>query len=86
VRHLTFAAATDPSQAIEFLRHCDRLWQKAAAFPLAISLKATGEVIGIIEPRPGDHGIQLGYVLRRSACNNGYMTEAVDAVTASALS
>lgn len=79
-RHLTFPPANEVEQATTFLERCARAWQEGVAWPLAITLKGVGDLIGVIEPRPTDHGIEVGYVLRRSAWNNGYMTEALRAV------
>lgn len=79
-RHLTFPPATDPQQASDFLERCARVWSEQQAFPLALTLRESNRMIGMIEPRPTEHGIEVGYVLRRSAWNNGYMTEALRAV------
>ena len=57
------------------------MWHDGDSFPLAITTKSGGENIGMIEPRPTEHGVEVGFVLRRSAWNNGFMTEALEAVT-----
>jgi RimJ/RimL family protein N-acetyltransferase len=36
----------------------------------------------MLDVRPGPHGVELGYVLGRANWNHGYMTEAVQTVTA----
>ena len=84
-RHLTFPTSTDLADAVRFLDRCEQVWSQATAFPWAITLRDHDELLGLIEARPTDHGIELGYVLRRWAWGNGYMTEAVDAVSQWAL-
>ena len=71
-RYLTFPPAHDVRQAQAFLERCARAWQDGASFPLAITKKSGGEMIGMIETRPTGHGVEVGYVLGRSAWNNGF--------------
>lgn len=84
-RYLTFPTATDVSQAEEFLRRCDRVWEAGDAFPMAVTLRGNDHLIGMVEPRPTDHGVELGYVLQRSSWGHGFMTEAVRGVVEWAL-
>jgi ribosomal-protein-alanine N-acetyltransferase len=79
-RFLTFGPYADVSEVV-FIERCDQLWADASAFPWAITVRGSDELLGTIEARPTDHGVELGYVLRRSAWGNGYMTEAVEAVS-----
>jgi len=80
-RHLTFPPASDIEEAKAFLDRCARAWREATSFPLAITNKEDDMLLGVIEPQLTGHGIEVGYVLRRSEWNNGYMTEALEAVT-----
>lgn len=79
-RYLTFPPATEVEEARGFLNRCARVWEEGEAFPLAITIKEAGVLIGMIEPRPTEHGVELGYLLRRSFWGKGYMTEALSAV------
>lgn len=80
-RFLTFPPATEVSFVVEFLERCQQVWLDGSAFPWAITLHGDDELLGMVEARPTAHGVELGYVLRRSSWGNGYMTEAVRAVT-----
>ena len=51
-----------------------------------LGTKGDEYVLVVIEARPSAHGVELAYVLRRSAWGHGYMTEAVRGVIDSALS
>ena len=79
-RFLTFPPATEVSFVVEFLERCEQAWLDGSAFPWAITLHGHDELLGTVEARPTVHGVELGYVLRRSSWGNGYMTEAVQAV------
>ena len=79
-RFLTFPPATEISFVVEFLERCEQVWLDGSAFPWAITLHGHDELLGTVEARPTIHGVELGYVLRRSSWGNGYMTEAVEAV------
>lgn len=79
-RFLTFRPYADASEVV-FIERCEQLWADGSAFPWAITIHGSDELLGTIEARPTDHGVELGYVLRRRAWGNGYMTEAVQAVT-----
>jgi [ribosomal protein S5]-alanine N-acetyltransferase len=78
-RYLTFLPSDNLTQAHAFLERCARVRLDGTAFPLAITIKDDGQMIGIVELRPTQHGIEVGYVLRRSAWNNGFLTEALAA-------
>jgi RimJ/RimL family protein N-acetyltransferase len=84
-RYLTFTPKTRQSEASDFLRKCDAAWSAGDAFALAITHLGDENVLGVIEARSSVHGVELAYVLRRSAWGNGYMTEAARAVIDSAL-
>ena len=79
-RFLTFPPAVEVSFVVEFLERCEQVWLDGSAFPWAITLHDHDELLGTVEARPTVHGVELGYVLRRSSWGNGYMTEAVQAV------
>lgn len=80
-RFLTFPPATEISFVVEFVERCEQVWLDGSAFPWGITLHSHDELLGTVEARPTAHGVELGYVLRRSSWGNGYMTEAVRAVT-----
>ena len=80
-RYLTFSTSTEVADAVRFLNRCEQVWSERTAFPWAITRQDHDHLLGVVEARPTAHGIELGFVLRRSAWGNGYMTEAVEAVS-----
>jgi ribosomal-protein-alanine N-acetyltransferase len=69
------------SETQDFLQQCDQGWQDGQAFPWIIRHKATDQVMGMIELRLDGHRANLGYVLAQPYWGQGYMTEAVQALT-----
>jgi len=73
-----------PHQRVEetatFLASCISAWKGDTRFPFIITLKATGEVIGMIDPRMEGHRVMVGYGAARTYWGKGYMTEAVRAI------
>ncbi len=55
-------------------------WDGDARFPYMITLKASGDVIGMIDPRIESHKVEIGYVMNRAHQGKGYMTESTRAV------
>lgn len=85
VRYLAFPMNTEITQAQGFLQRCVDAWNAGSAFPWAITVRGHDELMGMVEARHSSHGVDLGYVLRRSAWGKGYATEAVEAVIGWAL-
>jgi RimJ/RimL family protein N-acetyltransferase len=85
MRFLRRAPSTDISESISFLERNESVWKTGDTFPWAITVKPDPVLVGMIEARASDHGVELGYVLARSAWGNGYMAEAAQAVVDSAL-
>ena len=67
----------------DFLEKADHAWQTGAAATWAITLKGSGDLIGMIDLRLESEA-NLGYVLARPYWNRGLMTEVVRAVIAAA--
>lgn len=78
--HRTLADGEQPS--------AERLaaWESGKYFSWVITLKDGSDLIGMISARPVEWRVDLGYVLGRKFWGHGYMTEAVRAVVAYALS
>lgn len=68
-----------------FIANCEAQWNEGSALPYIITLKASGELIGMIEARPRNHVVNIGYVLARGQWGQGLMVEAIQAFTAIAL-
>lgn len=86
MRFLRRAPSTDISESISFLERNESVWKTDDTFPWAITVKPDPVLVGMIEARVSDHGVELGYVLARSAWGNGYMTEATQVVVDNAFS
>lgn len=74
-----------PHESIEdtklFLEGCNSRWDSGESYPFAIGAAPDGaEPFGMIEARPGKHGVDFGYVLAREAWGKGYMAEALRAL------
>ncbi|VAV99826.1 hypothetical protein MNBD_ACTINO02-2613, partial [hydrothermal vent metagenome] len=76
--------STDISESISFLERNESVWKTGDTFPWAITVKPDPLLVGMIEARASDHGVELGYVLTRAAWGHGYMAEAAQAVVDSA--
>lgn len=79
-RYLTWRPHERIEQTQEFIRSCIRSWEGATRFPYIITLKETGEVIGMIDPRIEGPKIGIGYIAARPHWGKGYMPEATRAL------
>lgn len=79
-RYLVWPPHRDIAETREFLRHCERVWRKGSAFPWAILRKEDHRLMGMIEARINEHGVNLGYALAKVFWGNGYMPEAIQAL------
>ncbi len=76
-----------PDQTLQDVRHflemAAQAWEKGTAATWAMTLKSSGELIGMVDLRL-EVEANLGYVLARKYWNRGLTTEAVRAVVACA--
>jgi [ribosomal protein S5]-alanine N-acetyltransferase len=79
-RYLTWRPHERIEQTQEFVQGCIRAWEGETRFPYVITLKGTGEVIGIIDPRIEGPKIGIGYGSARAYWGKGYVTEATRAI------
>ncbi|HEY3131687.1 MAG TPA: GNAT family N-acetyltransferase [Acidobacteriota bacterium] len=63
-----------------FLTRCTTAWQRCSAFPWAITEKASGRLVGMVEVRIDGHKADIGYVLSKAYWGRGYMPEAAAAI------
>ncbi len=85
-RYLTWRPSTTVDQTYSFLKRCEARWESGESFPWVITIKGDDAPIGMLELRIEGHRADMGHVLARASWNRGYMTEAVRAITAWALS
>ena len=79
-RYLTWRPHERIEQAQKFVQGCIDAWQGETRFPYVITLKGTGEVIGIIDPRIEGPKVGIGYVAARAYWGKGYVPEATRAI------
>jgi ribosomal-protein-alanine N-acetyltransferase len=78
--YLTWQPHQHVEQTSEFIRRCIVDWDKGWRFPYIITIKAGGQVAGMIDPRVEGHKLGIGYALARPYWGKGYMTEATRAI------
>ncbi|HEY3474042.1 MAG TPA: GNAT family N-acetyltransferase, partial [Anaerolineales bacterium] len=79
-RYLTWHPHERIEQSEEFVRTCISSWKNQTRFPYMITLKESGEVIGMIDPRIEGSKLGIGYVAARAHWGNGYIPEATRAI------
>lgn len=79
-KYLTWRPATSVDQTRSFLVECERLWVEGRSFAWAITLTASDRLVGMIEARINEEGMELGYVVARQFWSQGIATEATRAV------
>jgi RimJ/RimL family protein N-acetyltransferase len=79
-RYLTWHPHERIEQTQEFVQGCLRAWEGERRFPYMITLKGTGEVIGMIDPRIEGSKAAIGYVAAHAHWGKGYVPEATRAI------
>ncbi len=79
-RYLTWHPHQQIKQTEEFVQSCLSAWEHKTRFPYMITLKDSGEVIGMIDPRLEGPKVGIGYVAARAHWGKGYVTEATRAI------
>ena len=77
---LTWRPHENIGQTEAMLTKAIAAWNGDARFPYMITLRESGDVIGMIDPRIEGHRMELGYVMNKTYQGKGYMTEAARAV------
>lgn len=80
-RFLTWEPHRNSNETAAFLDGCLAKWADGSGFPFIIEERTTpGAPIGMINLRPSDHRISVGYVLARSSWGRGIAPEALAAL------
>ena len=79
-RYLTWRPVTSVDQTRSFLVERERLWLEGKSFAWAITLTSSDRLVGMIEARITEEGVELGYVVARRFWGQGIATEATRAV------
>ncbi len=77
LRYLTWQPHQNIQETEAFLSDCTAAWDGNTRFPYLITLKESGEVIGMIEMRINGFKADVGYVLSRRYWGKGMATEAL---------
>ncbi|MEM0953392.1 MAG: GNAT family N-acetyltransferase [Pseudomonadota bacterium] len=80
-RFLTWRPHTALSQAQTFVKACIQARAAGTEFNYVLTLRESGELIGDVSARTGEHGVDLGYLLARCHWGQGFMAEAVTALS-----
>jgi RimJ/RimL family protein N-acetyltransferase len=82
--HVTRYLTWRPHQNIEetkgYLARCKSVRDSAIAYPLVITRKDNGQLIGMVEVRINDYKADIGYVLSKREWGRGYMPEVVEGI------
>jgi ribosomal-protein-alanine N-acetyltransferase len=70
----------------QFIASCLAAIAAGTAVPYVLSLKDTGQIVGMIEARPSECGVNIGYVLARAHWGRGLIPEAIRVLSEVALS
>lgn len=76
-RYLTWQPHNDVLETEHFLAGCTAAWDQAARFPWVVTLKAGGDLLGMVEIRVNGFKADVGYVLARRWWGRGLATEAL---------
>jgi len=79
-RYLTWRPHQQIQETEAFIQNCLSAWESETRFPYMITLKESGEVIGMIDPRIDGTKVGIGYGAARAYWGKGYVTEATRAV------
>ena len=79
-RYLTWRPHERIQQTQDFVRSCLTAWEQGTRFPYMLTLKETGEAIGMIDPRIEGPKVGIGYAAARPHWGKGYITEATRAI------
>lgn len=70
----------------QFIGWCMGAWDSGSVFPYMLVRKSDAQVLGMLDARATDHGLNIGYVLAREHWGQGYVPEAVRGLAEIALS
>src|SRR5882672_624457 len=84
-RYLIWKPHVDIEETRRFLSGCVAAWEGESRFPWAITLKESGELIGMVEIRVDGFKADVGYGLAHPHWGQGIATEALRPIVAWAL-
>jgi len=85
-RYMVWVPHTSVEVTRQFIDWCISAWEGNSVFPYMLARLSDAQVLGMIDGRLTEHGLNIGYVLAREHWGHGYMPEAIQALTEIALS
>ena len=80
-RYLVWSPHTSIEEAEEHARKCVASWEAGTSFTWMMEDRKTGEAVGSIGAYPSGHTVELGYLVAPDSWGQGYMVEAIEAVS-----
>jgi len=80
-KYLTWRPHQSPDEAIVHVERVVQQWEEGSKYAWIIEDRQAHRLLGSIAAHPTLGRVELGYLLARDAWGNGYMPEAVTAVT-----
>lgn len=76
-RYLVWRPHRSVTEAEAHIARCETGWRTGGPFVWLLEDRSSGVLVGSLAARPGDHGVNLGYLLARDAWGRGLMVEAL---------
>ncbi len=80
-RYLIWPPHESLDESVAHALRCERAWEEGPSYTWVLEDPESGRALGSIAAHARGHRVSIGYLLARSAWGQGYMTEAVTAVT-----
>lgn len=80
-RYLVWRPHESVEESVAHAEACEAAWSDGSVFTWLIEDRATGVAVGSIAAHPSGPRVALGYLLARDSWGQGYMTEAVGALS-----
>ena len=84
-RYMVWQPHASLNDTRDFAAACVAQWSAGPARTYVLTLAASGEFVGMLEPRPWGPIVNIGYLLARNYWGQGLMVEAIQAFSAIAL-
>jgi ribosomal-protein-alanine N-acetyltransferase len=84
-RFMVWTPHASEAVTAEFIGSCVSAWNEGTRFAYILVASGSDSPVGMLEARPQGSTIDIGYVLAATHWGKGLMTEAIDALVATAL-
>lgn len=79
-RFMPFRRHERLAESLEFAERCEACWISGSTFPWAVTEKASGRFLGVIELRLSPPKADFGYIFKKRFWGNGFAAEAATVV------